>query len=38
MNFNEIFRKNVTYDDIKVTEKQSFALSLSESLLFVMHS
>ena len=27
MSFNEIFRKNVTYDDIRVTIKQSVTLS-----------
>ena len=32
-NFNGIFRKDVTYDNIKVTEKQDFNLSLKSELL-----
>ena len=34
MNFNEIFRKNVTYDDIKSDKKLSFTLSL-DSIFFI---
>ena len=36
MNFNEIFRKNVTYD-IKSDKKQSFTLS-SDSAFFEIYS
>ena len=32
-NFNEIFRKDVTYDNIKVTKSQDFSLSLEDTLL-----
>ena len=31
MNFNEIFSKDVTYDNIKNHKKQDFALSLEDT-------
>ena len=37
MNFSEIFGKNVTYDDIKVTQKQSIVFSLG-SIFFEIYS
>ena len=30
-NFNEIFRKDVTYDNIKVTKNQGFTISLEDT-------
>ena len=38
MNFNEVFRKNVTYDKmiLKVSKKQSFMLS-SDSIFFEIY-
>ena len=33
MNFNEIFRKNVTCDNIKVTKSQGYTLSLENTVL-----
>ena len=32
MIFNEIFRKNVTYDNIKITKNQGFSLSLEKRI------
>ena len=32
-NFNEIFKKNVTYDNMKTNKKQSFTLSLEYTFL-----
>ena len=32
-NFNEIFKKNVTYDNVKTNKKQSFTLSLENTFL-----
>ena len=32
-NFNEVFRKDVTYDNIKSHKKQGFALSLENTFL-----
>ena len=32
-NFNEIFKKNVTYDNMKTNNKQSFTLSLENTFL-----
>ena len=34
MNFNKIFQKNVTYDDIKSDQKQIFTLS-SVTIFFI---
>ena len=33
VNFTEIFRKNVTYDNIKSKKKQDFTLSLEDTFL-----
>ena len=35
MNFNKIFEKNVTYDDIKNDQKQSFTLSSGSIFIFL---
>ena len=35
MNFNKIFEKNVTYDDIKSGQKQSFTLSSGSIFIFL---
>ena len=35
MNFNKIFEKNVTYDDIKSDQKQSFTLSSGSIFIFL---
>ena len=34
-NFNKIFEKNVTYDDIKSDQKQSFTLSSGSIFIFL---
>ena len=35
MNFNKIFEKNVTYDDTKSDQKQSFTLSSGSIFIFL---